>query len=112
MLKTQSGSHAFELLFKVQSSPRATQIRGVLRSCSSLRTLQCFPCADPEGGQVPDLPSPPGKSQNVGFLCNTGLDPLKITKPPSQHLMLGHHRHASETPFKWRLAGGSMMARL
>ena len=38
--------------------------------------------------------------------------PLKITKLPSQHLMLGHHRHASETPFKWRFAGGPMMARL
>ena len=26
--------------------------------------------------------------------------------------MLGHHRHASETPFKWSFAGGPMMARL
>ena len=26
--------------------------------------------------------------------------------------MLGHHQHASETPFKWRYAGGPMMARL
>ena len=25
--------------------------------------------------------------------------------------MLGHHRHASETLFKWRFAGGSMVAR-
>ena len=24
--------------------------------------------------------------------------------------MLGHHRHASETPFKWRFAGEPMMA--
>ena len=24
--------------------------------------------------------------------------------------MLDHHRHASETPFKWRFAGGPMMA--
>ena len=23
--------------------------------------------------------------------------------------MLGHYRHASETPFKWRFAGGPMM---
>ena len=35
-----------------------------------------------------------------------------MTKLPSQHSMSGHHRHASETPFKWRFAGGSMMARL
>ena len=26
--------------------------------------------------------------------------------------MLGHHRHASETLFKWRFAGGPMMDRL
>ena len=41
----------------------------------------------------------------------------KITKPPSQHLMFGHHRPASETPFsetpfKWRFAGGPIMAHL
>ena len=34
----------------------------------------------------------------------------KITKLPSQHSMLGHHRPASETPFKWRFAGRPMMA--
>ena len=46
-----------------------------------------------------------------GGPSNIGPDPIKITKLPSQHLMLGHHRHASETPFKWRSAGGPMMAR-
>ena len=35
--------------------------------------------------------------KNIGFLSNTGPDPLKITKLPSQHSMLGHHQHASET---------------
>ena len=55
---------------------------------------------------------PPLKNhKNIGFLSNTGLDPLKITNLPSQQSMLGHHRHASETPFKWRFAGGPMMAR-
>ena len=49
-------------------------------------------------------------NQNIGFLNNAAPDPLKITKLPSQHLMLGHHRHASETPFKRRFAGGTMMA--
>ena len=43
---------------------------------------------------------------------NTGPDPLKITKLPSQHSMLGHHRYASVTPFKWRFVGGLMMALL
>ena len=50
--------------------------------------------------------------KNIGFPSSTGPDPLKITKLPSQYSMLGHHRHASETPFKWRFAGWQMMARL
>ena len=37
--------------------------------------------------------------KNIGFLCNTGPDPLKTTKLSSQHSMFGHHRFASETPF-------------
>ena len=56
-------------------------------------------------------PTPTKNHKNIGFLSNTGPDPLKTTKQPSQHSMLGHHRHASETPFKWRVAGGPMMAR-
>ena len=63
------------------------------------------------GGGAGD-PDPPGKLQkNIGFLSNTGPDPLKITKLQSQHSMLGHQRPASETPFKWRFAGGPLMAR-
>ena len=50
--------------------------------------------------------------RNIGFLSNTGADPLKITKLPIQHSMLGLHRPAGETPFKWRFAGGPLMARL
>ena len=65
---------------------------------------------DPKGGG--GGPDSSEKSQNIGFLSNTGLDHLKITKLPSQHSMLGHHQHASETSFKWRFAGGPMMAHL
>ena len=55
---------------------------------------------DLEGGTGgPDPPPPLENHKNIGFLSNTGRDPLKITKLPSQHPMLGHHRHASETPF-------------
>ena len=46
----------------------------------------------------------PEKSQNIGFLSNTGLDPLKIVKLSSQYLMLDHHRSASE--FGWRADDG------
>ena len=50
--------------------------------------------------------------KNIGFLSNTGPDPLKITKLSSQHSMLGHHRPSSKTTFKWNFAGGPMMGRL
>ena len=44
-------------------------------------------------------PPPPEKSQKYRVLCNSGPDPLKITKLPSKHLMLGHHRHAAKRHF-------------
>ena len=70
----------------------------------------CQSCADPEGG-MQGVRTTPAKSQKyiLGFLSNAGLDHLKITKMLSQHSMLGHHRHASETPFKWRFAGVTMI---
>ena len=63
--------------------------------------------ADPEGAGGSD---PQKNHKNIGFSSNIDPDPLKITKLPSQHSMMGHYRHASETPFKWRFAGGPMMA--
>ena len=56
-------------------------------------------------------PPPPENHKNIEYPSNTGPDPLKFSKLPSQHSTLGHHRHPSETPFKWRFAGGPMMAR-
>ena len=50
--------------------------------------------------------------KNIRFFSNTGPDPLKIVKLSSQLLILGQNRHASETPFKWRFAGGPKRARL
>ena len=38
--------------------------------------------------------------KNIDFLSKTGPDPQEFSKLPSQHSTLGHHRHASETPFK------------
>ena len=67
-------------------------------------------CADPDGGGTGSGP-PLENYKNIGFLSNTGPDPLKITKLSSQHSMFGHHRPASETPFKWHFAGGQLMAR-
>ena len=62
------------------------------------------------GAGGPDLPSKTHKNR-VFFLSNTCPDPLKIVKLPSQLLILGQNRHASETPFKWRFAGRPKMAR-
>ena len=68
-------------------------------------------CGSRGGTGSPDPPSLKNH-KNIGSLSNTGPDPLKITKLPSQHSRLGHHRHASETQSKWRFAGGPMMAHL
>ena len=56
-------------------------------------------------------PDPPENHKAIGYHSNTSLDPLMITKLPSQHSMRGQHRPANETPFKWRFAGGPVMAR-
>ena len=67
---------------------------------------------DPEGGGAggggrgQGVLTPLENYKNIGFLSNTGPDPLKITKLPIQHSMLGHHRPTSEMPFKWSFAGG------
>ena len=58
------------------------------------------PCADPEGGQGVRTPPHLKNHKNIELLSTSGLDPLKFSKLPSQHSTLGHHRHASETPFK------------
>ena len=64
--------------------------------------------ADPEGGTVG--PDPLKNHKNIGFPSNIDLDPIKTTKLPSQHSMVGQYRHASETPLKWGFAGGPMMS--
>ena len=50
-----------------------------------------------QGGRTLRHP-PPKNHTTIGIPSNIGPDPLKITKLPSQHSMLCHHRHASETP--------------
>ena len=63
------------------------------------------PCAEIEVGQGDRTPPSPEKiTKNIGVPSTTGPDPLNITKLPSQHSMLGHNRHASETPFKYLVA--------
>ena len=75
------------------------------------QTLAHFSCADPEGATGGPDPPPPGNHKKQGFLAILVRRPWKITNIPSQQSMLGHHRHANETRFKLRFAGGPMMAR-
>ena len=54
-------------------------------------------------------PTPTEKSQKIGFPSNIDPDPLKFTNLPSQHSIVGHYRHASETPFPKALLGLSSL---
>ena len=75
-----------------------------------ITSIACFQrhsaCVDPEGDRGSGPPLNNHKIQ--GFFAIL----VWITKLTSQHLVLGHHRPASEMPFKWRFAGGPLMARL
>ena len=64
-------------------------------------------CADPKrwGGDRGSGP-PSENHKNIGFLSNTGPDPLKNHKAPKPLPMLGNHLPASEKPFKWLLLAG------
>ena len=53
-------------------------------------------CGSRGGTGGPD-PPPPEKSQKYSFIAILGRIRWKSTRLPSQHSMLGHHRHASET---------------
>ena len=67
--------------------------------------------ADPEGGQ--GVLTPLKNHKNIGFLSNTGSDPLKNHKATKPTFNVGQSSApVSETPFKWRFAGGPMMAHL
>ena len=60
-------------------------------------------CADPEGGQGVRI-----KSYRVSWHYWLGIpENHKDTKPAFK---LGHHRHNSQMPFKWRFTGGPIMA--
>ena len=58
------------------------------------------------GGEAEGSPPPLNYHKNIGFLSNTGPDPLKITKLPSHSPV-----PVSKRPFQWHFAGGPMMAR-
>ena len=61
----------------------------------------------------PDSP-PPEKSQNKGFLNNTGPDPLKshIATKPALNVEPSSARQRNAIQIKWPFAGGPMMVHL
>ena len=75
-----------------------------------LLILSVLTCPDPEGGQ--GVRTPLKNHKNIGFLSSTGPDPLKNHKATKPAFNVGSlwHQSARETPFKWRFAGGLMMA--
>ena len=76
------------------------------------RYSKCGTCMDPEGGQGVQTPPTPLKNhKNIGYLGTTGPDSMENYKATKPAFHVGHHGHASQTPFKWRFAGGPMMAR-
>ena len=65
------------------------------------------------GGGGEGVRTPPLKNhKKYRISSNTGPDSLKNHKAIKPDAMLGQHRHASETPFKWRFASGPMVAHL
>ena len=71
---------------------------------------QHFRCMPMRGFRGVRTPPPPENHKTLGFLNNTGLDPLKNHKATKPAFNVGvepssarqrnaiHHRHASETP--------------
>ena len=74
-------------------------------------------CGSSGGTMGPDPPPPPPPKKkkknhiNIGFLSNTGPDPLKYHKATDPAFNVRPSLAASEMPFKWRLACWPMMAR-
>ena len=68
------------------------------------------PCADPEGGRGSGHPLK--KYKNKGFPSNTGPDPLKIQSYQASIQCCAIISTQAKRHFKWRFAGGPMMARL
>ena len=73
-----------------------------------LKAYEASEIVDPKGGGQ-WIRTPLKNHNSISSLSNTGPDPLKMTKLPNQHSMSGHRWHASETPFKWRFAGGPLI---
>ena len=68
-------------------------------------------CGSRGGGGRCSRPPPLKDHKKYVFLAILVRMHWKIAKLIGQNSMLGHHRDATETAFKWLFAGGPMMAR-
>ena len=81
---------------------------------SSLHTVQIKvkSCADPEGGRGVGGPDPHLENHKaIGFLINTGTDPMENYEATKPAFNVGPSSASSETSFKCRFADGPMVAR-
>ena len=80
-----------------------TKSYNLVRLCVRFQTstsFQMHAMGGSRGGTGgPDPPPSLKNHKNIGFPSNIDPDPLKLTKLPSQHSMVGHW-HASKTPFQ------------
>ena len=82
------------------------------KECWTVLDIDKYVICRSRGGTGGSGPPPPEKiTKNKGFLSNTGLDPLKNHKATEPTFNVGPSPAASKTPFKWRFAGGPVMAR-
>ena len=101
-------AHSFIIIIIYRKSFRKEV--GDIKVILSEALVACTNQEERETRRLTPTPPPPPPDlenhKNIGFLTNTGPDPLRITKLQRQHSMLGHHGHASETPFTWCLLAG------
>ena len=75
--------------------------------------IEGYACTDPEGGGGAGGPHPQEKSQNIGFLSNTGLDPLKNLKATKPAFNVGpslaRQRNAISMVFRWQADDGLLI---
>ena len=70
-----------------------------------------MPCADPERGGGQGVRTPSGKIQKYRVPLQYWSGSPENHKATNPAFNVSHHRPASETPLKWRFAGGPLMTR-
>ena len=86
-----------------------SKVRSVVQKpMRTIRWVSVYTLAGPirDRGQVVRTPPFPINHKNIEYLNNTGPDPLKFSKLPSQHSTMGHHRHPAKRHLNGVLLAG------